>query len=52
MRALERGSTEVTSEDLLWAHETILTGRAIAAEPDRFTPLPAHKRGGYFGRKH
>lgn len=52
MRALERGSTEVTSEDLLWAHETILTGRAIAAEPERFTLLPAHKRGGYFGRKH
>ncbi len=52
MRALEKGSTEVTSEDLLWAHETILTGRAIAAEPERFTPIPAHKRGGYFGRKH
>ena len=52
MRALERGSTEVSGEDLLWAHETILTGRAIAAEPERFTPIPAHKRGGYFGRKH
>lgn len=52
MRALERGSTEVTSEDLLWAQDTILTGRAIAAEPERFTPIPAHKRGGYFGRKH
>jgi AAA+ superfamily predicted ATPase len=52
MRALEKGRTEVSSEDLLWAHETILTGRAIAAEAERFTPTPIHKRGGYFGRKH
>ncbi len=52
MRALEKGRTEVTGDDLLWAHETILAGRAIAAEAERFTPAPAHKRGGYFGRKH
>jgi|SRR6266487_2225 len=52
MRALEKDRTEVSSEDLLWAHETILTGRALAAEVERYTPTPAHKRGGYFGRKH
>jgi len=52
MRSMEQGRTEVSSDDILWAHETILTGRAIAAEADRFAPLPAHKRGGYFGRKH
>jgi energy-coupling factor transporter ATP-binding protein EcfA2 len=52
MRALEKGRSEVTGEDLLWAHETILTGQAIAAEAERFTPPPTHKRGGYFGRKH
>ncbi len=52
MRALEQDRTEVSSEDLLWAHETILTGQAIAAEPDRYTPTPIHKRAGYFGRKH
>ncbi len=52
MRALEQGRTEVSGEDLLWAHETILTGRGIAAEAERFTPTPIHKRGGYFGRKH
>ncbi len=52
MRALEKGRSEVTGEDLQWAHETILTGQAIAAEVERFTPPPTHKRGGYFGRKH
>lgn len=52
LRALEQGRTGVSGEDILWAHETILTGRAIAAEPERYTPTPIHKRGGYFGRKH
>lgn len=52
LRAMEQNRTDVTGEDILWAHETILTGRAIAAEPERYTPTPIHKRGGYFGRKH
>ena len=52
LRALEQGQTDVSGEDILWAHETILTGRAIAAEPERYTPTPIHKRGGHFGRKH
>jgi predicted AAA+ superfamily ATPase len=52
MRALEQHRTEVSGEDLLWAHETILTGQAMAAEPERYTPTPIHKRAGYFGRKH
>ncbi len=52
MRALEQDRTEVSGEDLLWAHETILTGQAMAAESERYTPTPIHKRAGYFGRKH
>jgi energy-coupling factor transporter ATP-binding protein EcfA2 len=52
LRAIEQNRTEVTGEDIIWAHETILTGRTIAAEPERYTPTPIHKRGGYFGRKH
>ncbi len=52
MRAMEQDRTDVSGEDILWAHETILTGRTIAAEPERYTPTPIHKRGGYFGRKH
>jgi len=52
LRAMEQNRTDVSGEDILWAHETILTGRTIAAEPERYTPTPIHKRGGYFGRKH
>jgi predicted AAA+ superfamily ATPase len=52
LRAMEQNRKEVSGEDILWAHETILTGRTIAAEPERYTPTPIHKRGGYFGRKH
>ena len=52
LRAMEQDRSDVSGEDIMWAHETILTGRAIAAEPDRYTPTPIHKRGGYFGRKH
>ena len=52
LRALEQNRAEVLGEDIMWAHETILTGRTIAAEPERYTPTPIHKRGGYFGRKH
>ena len=32
--------------------ESQLTRALIAAEAERFTPTPIHKRGGYFGRKH
>jgi len=52
LRAMEQNRKDVSGEDILWAHETILTGKTIAAEPERYTPTPIHKRGGYFGRKH
>ncbi|MGZ3608800.1 MAG: AAA family ATPase [Ktedonobacteraceae bacterium] len=52
LRAMEQNRKDVSVEDILWAHETILTGKTIAAEPERYTPTPIHKRGGYFGRKH
>ena len=38
LRAMELNRTEVLGEDIMWAHETILTGRAIAAEPERYIP--------------
>ncbi|HLX57211.1 MAG TPA: AAA family ATPase, partial [Ktedonobacteraceae bacterium] len=50
MRALEHGRTEVSGADLLWAHEVILTGKAVAEESERFTPTTTRKRGSYFGR--
>ncbi|MGZ3615705.1 MAG: AAA family ATPase [Ktedonobacteraceae bacterium] len=52
LRAMEQNRKDVSVEDILWAHETILTGKTIAAEAERYTPTPIHKRGGYFGRKH
>ena len=52
LRAMEQNRKDVSGEDILWAHETILTGKTIAAESERYTPTPIHKRGGYFGRKH
>src|SRR5579883_2106332 len=51
MRALDQNRTEVLADDLLWAHEMILTGRALAAEAERFLPAPSRKRGSYFGKK-
>jgi ATP-dependent 26S proteasome regulatory subunit len=51
MHALEKNRIEVLIEDLLWAHEMILTGREKAAETDRYLPAPARKRGGYFGKR-
>ena len=50
MRALEDGRTDVTSSDLLWAHEVILMGQASAEESERFTPTTTRRRGSYFGR--
>lgn len=50
MRALDQERTEVRREDLLWAHETILSGRALAAQAERFVPSSPRKRGGYFGK--
>jgi ATP-dependent 26S proteasome regulatory subunit len=43
IQALEHDREAVTGEDLLWAHETILHGRAIAEQPERFAPPPARK---------
>jgi hypothetical protein len=51
MRALEQGRTNVLKDDLLWAHEMIMSGRALAAEVERFQPTPSRKRGSYFGKK-
>lgn len=51
MRALDQNRTEVLADDLLWAHEMILNGRALAAEAERFLPAPPRKRGSYFGKK-
>jgi ATPase family associated with various cellular activities (AAA) len=50
MRALEKEHPKVLGEDLLWAHDVILTGRAIAAEAERFEAPSANKRGRYFGK--
>ena len=50
MRALDQNRTSVLAEDLSWAHDMILTGRALAAEADRFVPAPSRKRGSYFGK--
>jgi len=50
MRALDQNRTAVMAEDLLWAHEIILSGRAVAAEAERFLPAPSRKKGSYFGK--
>ncbi len=51
IHALEEKRSAVSSEDLLWAHEAILNGRALAAQAERFMPPSARKRGNYFGKK-
>lgn len=51
MRALDQNRTEILADDLLWAHEMILTGRALAAEAERFMPTPSRKKGNYFGKR-
>ncbi len=48
IHALEEKRSEVSYEDLLWAHETILNGRALAAQAERFMPPSARKRGTFF----
>ena len=50
MHSLEMGRTNVLQEDLLWANEVILNGRAIASQPERFMVPSARKRGSFFGR--
>lgn len=50
MRALQQDRTDVLREDLLWAHETILSGRALAAQAERFVPSSGRKRGSFFGK--
>jgi AAA+ superfamily predicted ATPase len=51
IRALEEGRATVLYEDLLWAHEAILKGRALAAEAERFMPPSTKKRGNFFGKE-
>jgi AAA+ superfamily predicted ATPase len=50
MHALEMGRTDVLREDLLWAHESILHGRTLASQPERFWPASPRQRGGFFGK--
>ncbi|HEY5005451.1 MAG TPA: AAA family ATPase [Ktedonobacteraceae bacterium] len=50
IHSLEEKRTEVLYADLLWAHETILNGRALASQVERFDPPTARKRGGFFGK--
>jgi hypothetical protein len=44
IHSLEEDRSNISREDLLWAHDTILHGRAIAAQPERFVPPPPLKR--------
>ena len=52
LHALDNDRTVVLREDLLWAHDTILHGRAVAAHPGRCAP-PAPKKlfGIGFGKR-
>jgi energy-coupling factor transporter ATP-binding protein EcfA2 len=50
MRALDLNHGDVQYEDLLWAHEAILNGRALVEQSGRFAPASARKRGGFFGK--
>jgi AAA+ superfamily predicted ATPase len=51
IHALEEKRAAVSYEDLLWAHEAILKGRALAAQAERFMPPSAKKRGNFFGKE-
>ncbi|HEY4385130.1 MAG TPA: AAA family ATPase [Ktedonobacteraceae bacterium] len=51
MRALEKDRVDVLYEDLLWAHETILNGRDLARQGERFMPAPTRKRAGFFSKE-
>ena len=51
MRALDQNRTEILADDLLWAHDMIMTGRALAAEAERFMPAPSRRKGSYFGKR-
>jgi AAA+ superfamily predicted ATPase len=43
IHSLEEDREVIVRGDLAWAHETILHGRAIAAQPERFVPPPPKK---------
>lgn len=51
IHALEAKRSEVAYDDLLWAHETILKGRVLASQAERFMPPSAKKRGNFFGKE-
>jgi len=51
MHALDQSRNIILAEDLIWAHEMIMTGRALAAEAERFIPTPSRKKGSYFGKR-
>lgn len=50
IHALETDQPTIRADDLRWAHEAILKGRASAADPERSTLPPAKKRGAFFGK--
>ncbi len=43
IHALDEAHEIILAQDLRWAHDTILHGRALAAQPERFTPPPPKK---------
>ncbi len=51
IHALDQGRDDISREDLQWAHETLMHGRALAAEAGRFDPPSAKKRGTFFGNR-
>jgi hypothetical protein len=51
IHALDQGRAEISREDLQWAHEALMHGRALAGEVGRCDPPPAKKRGQYFGNR-
>jgi len=52
IRALEQGQDDITSADLLWAHQALLDGRKAAADMNTCEPPAAKERTGMgFGGK-
>lgn len=50
MHSLELGRAEILRDDLLWANEIILNGRALASQSERFVIPPARRRSTFFGK--
>ncbi len=50
MRALDRERDGILAEDLFWANDMILNGRAVASSSERFIPSSVRKKGNFFGK--